>query len=102
MWDKHRELLTTWVNQEEILSIVVEFEKIDDYYVIESKELKLRIETSNYKIKEGKEEFIIIFRALVKSYEEDGTLSKVLEHLKIKTKSLKNAKDICRWVWIGI
>ncbi len=82
--NKHKELLVVKYGNLFILFLTIDFEKKEDYYVIESKKFNLKIETTNLNLADGKKEFNEIFDLLIHNYINEGILFKIFNYLGIE------------------
>lgn len=82
--EKHKEILRAQYGKLFQLFLTIEFTKKDNYYIVESKKFKIRMESTNDSLESAKKEFDEVFDTVIKNLINSKTLFKVFKYLGIK------------------
>lgn len=77
---KHKEILHLRHGEVFSLTLTIDFYNKGEYYLIESKKLKLSIESSNDNLEEARKEFDDVIILLISKYINEGILFKIFKY----------------------
>lgn len=85
--EKHLEIFETNFNELFRIVLTVEFTKKENYFIVESKKFKLKIESSTGDMQDARDEFADVFLSLTKDLINRQRLFHVMNYLGFKQKA---------------
>ncbi len=82
--EKHKEILRAQYGKLFQLFLTIEFTKKEDHYIVESKKMKIKIESTNDNLGDSRREFDDVFNLIIKNLINERKLFKVFSYLGIK------------------